>query len=248
MKNLKICKSNDIIEAGYRLTLNEQRLILACIAQINSQKNLNNKRIFTIRAQEFAELFNISKNRAYSELKKVADRLYIRSITIFRPTNKKQYLKTRWISSIAYGDNCGEVDIRFSEDIIPYLASLRTEFTQYELINICGMTSIYAIRLYENLMQWKEVGRKEIEIKQLKKSFEIEREYPRMYDLKKYVLTPAIEQINKHSDFWVKYDQKKRGRKITHFIFTFGLKTKPTSLLDVEKFKINPDNPPEYNE
>ncbi len=37
---LTIYKSNQIIEASYRLSLNEQRVILACISQVNSAEKL----------------------------------------------------------------------------------------------------------------------------------------------------------------------------------------------------------------
>lgn len=40
MTKLVIYKSNDIIEASYRLSLNEQRIVLACIGQINSKESL----------------------------------------------------------------------------------------------------------------------------------------------------------------------------------------------------------------
>jgi plasmid replication initiation protein len=239
MKNLKVCKSNSVIEAGYRLTLNEQRLILACIGQVNSINTLTKDEPFTLRAQDYAKLFNLSEDRAYSELKKVSDKLFSREITIYRPTEGKQYLKTRWISSIAYGVDTGEVDIHFSTEIIPYLSGLKKEFTQYNLTNIANMTSIYAIRLYEILIQWKNIGIKEIELTWLKKHFEIEGKYKAIKDLKKYVIKPALEQIDKHSDLWVKYDQKKRGRKITHFIFTFGLKEPSLKKLDFSPAGLN---------
>jgi plasmid replication initiation protein len=49
-------------------------------------------------------------------------------------------------------------------------------------------------------------------------------------DLKKRVIDPAVEEINKHSNLWVKYGQRKSGRTITHFQFQFGLKDKPLPL------------------
>ena len=52
----------------------------------------------------------------------------------------------------------------------------------------------------------------------------IQDKYSRIERLKSGVIDPAVKQINEHSDLWVKYLQQKRGRKISHFIFTFGLK------------------------
>jgi plasmid replication initiation protein len=86
------------------------------------------------------------------------------------------------------------------------------------------MTSIYAIRLYELLMQWKSTGVREVEIDWLKKQFDIEDLYPDMCDLKKRVIEPAIKDINIHSDYQVSWTQRKTGRRVTHLTFQFGEK------------------------
>lgn len=51
-------------------------------------------------------------------------------------------------------------------------------------------------------------------------------QYERMCDFKSRVLAPAIKDINKNSDLWVKWTQKKTGRKVTGLIFQFGIKEK----------------------
>jgi plasmid replication initiation protein len=43
-------------------------------------------------------------------------------------------------------------------------------------------------------------------------------------DLKKYVIDPAIKDINTHSDYTVSWTQRKTGRNVTHLTFTFGKK------------------------
>jgi plasmid replication initiation protein len=43
-------------------------------------------------------------------------------------------------------------------------------------------------------------------------------------DLKARVLNPAIDQINAHSDLYVKWKQHKRGRVVHALTFTFGPK------------------------
>src|SRR5690606_11267188 len=49
-------------------------------------------------------------------------------------------------------------------------------------------------------------------------------EYKAMSDFKKYVLDSAIKQINKHTDLIVKYDQEKKGVRISAFTFRFKIK------------------------
>jgi plasmid replication initiation protein len=89
------------------------------------------------------------------------------------------------------------------------------------------MTSIYGIRLYELLMQWKSTGKREIEIEWLKELLELDTSYERMDNLKRRVIEPAIKDINTHSNFQVSWTQRKTGRKVTHLTFEFSEKKTP---------------------
>jgi plasmid replication initiation protein len=232
--NLTVVKSNDLIEASYYLTLAEQRVILACVSKIQPEKDID-KVHFEVSAQELVEIMNLpNKEIAYKVLKEAVDKLAERWVTIDIPDPKNKYskYKTRWVSGIAYEDDAS-IRLTFAYDILPFLSQLNGQFTQYKLLNVSKFTSIYAIRLYELLMQWQTTGTREIEIEWLKNRFDVPKSYSRMFDLKKRVIDPAIDQINKYSDLWVAYGQKKRGRKITHFIFEFGLKEeKPKKKLE----------------
>lgn len=223
-KNLTVCKSNKIIEASYKLSLNEQRVVLACIAQVNSVDALLKKDEFELSAKDFARLFGISEDRAYSELQSITKTLYQRSVTIHNPDPNRPKLKkleTRWISSIGYLPEEGKITLCFAQKMLPYLSELKGQFTRYKLEHVGNMTSIYAIRLYELLMQWCTTGKREIEIDWLKKQFQIEDKYSAIKDLKKYVIDPAVKDINTHSNFAVSWTQRKTGRRVTHLIFTF---------------------------
>lgn len=227
---LTVCKSNKVIEAGYKLSLNEQRLILTCIAKVNSSKQLLSTERFEVTAKEFSDLFGISENKAYQTLKEVSEQLFERYVIIDNPdpeTPTLKYTKTRWISSIDYLPEMGKVSLYFAQRMLPYLSELKGQFTFYQLENIGGMTSVYAIRLYELLMQWKSTGTREIELAWLKRQFQIEEKYQSIKDLKKYVIEPAINDINTHSDYQVTWTQRKTGRNVTHLTFTFGLKNPP---------------------
>ena len=229
-KNLIVCKSNNVIEAGYRLSLNEQRVILACISKVNSMNELLETDEFELSARDFASMYNISQDRAYNELKEVSKNLYHRSLTIFNPypnRPKVEKIETRWISSIAYLPSDGKVILRFSQDILPFLSELKGQFTRYKLEHIGNMTSIYAIRLYELLAQWKSKGKREVEISWLKKQLQLDSSYERMNNLKARVIQPAIADINEHSNFYVTWTQRKTGKKISHLIFEFKEKQSP---------------------
>jgi plasmid replication initiation protein len=226
-KRLTVCKSNKVIEAGYRLTLNEQRLVLACIAKVNSVKQLLASERFELSAKEFAKFFGVTEDRAYHALKDVAEQLFERYVIIDNPDPDDpslKFTKTRWISSINYYPDRGKITLYFAYQMLPYLGQLKGEFTKYDLEYIGRMTSIYGIRLYELLMQWHSTGTREIELDWLKRQFQIEDKYASIKDFKKYVIDPAVADINTHSNLHVAWTQRKTGRRVTHLIFTFGEK------------------------
>jgi plasmid replication initiation protein len=225
---LTVVKSNKVVEASYMLTLAEQRVLLACIAQIDSKAILTENYRFEITASGVADLAGLENlTNAYRDLKKATEKLYERSVIIDDPdpdNPQVKHRKTRWISSIDYVPGEGKLVLSFSVGIIPYLSQLSREFTKYKLKHVARFESVYSIRLYELLVQWSSSGDREIEVEWLKRQFQVAEKYDRVVDLKKRVIDPAVAEINEHSNIWVKYGQRKSGRTITHFQFQFGLK------------------------
>uniref|UniRef100_UPI0015D2A786 replication initiation protein RepM n=1 Tax=Acinetobacter sp. YH16052 TaxID=2601191 RepID=UPI0015D2A786 len=107
-------------------------------------------------------------------------------------------------------------------------------FTSYHLKKTSDFKSVYAVRLYELLMQWKSVGKTPMyELNKFRSQIGIGvNEYARMEAFKRRVLDIAIDQINEFSDITVKYEQHKKGRSISGFSFTF--KQKKTGNQSVE--------------
>lgn len=239
---LTVVKSNKVIEASYMLSLSEQRVLLACIAQIDSKAELTENYRFEITASGMADLVGLdSLSNAYRDLKKAAEKLYERSVVIDDPDPLNPQIaqrKTRWISSIDYVPGEGKLVLSFSFGIIPYLSQLSREFTQYKLKHVAKFESVYSIRLYELLVQWSSAGEREIEVEWLKNQFQVDDKYSRLTDLKKRVIEPAVAEINEHSNFWVSYGQRKSGRTVTHFQFKFGLKNQPKEVKHITEEEI----------
>lgn len=220
-----VVKSNRLIEASYRLSLNEQRIILYAICRCREeQKGLFPNEPVVITAEAFAKQFpSIDKSNVYHQLKDAMDALYERSVTLYEvddETGMDQVSKTRWISKASYIDGAGRIKVVFTSDVIKYVTRLEAEFTSYQLEKVGNMTSAYAVRIYELLAQHKEIGSRTLSLSWLREALQIgPDEYKLTADFKKWVIEVAVAQIKKHSDLFVSYTSIKTGRAITGFAF-----------------------------
>lgn len=244
-KSLIVVKANKVIEAGYKLSLNELRVVLACIGQVDSTKELLATDEFELSAKDFSILFNVSDNNAYHALIDVTETLFNRYVIVDDPYPDRprvKRLKMRWVSSIEYLPDDGKISLCFSQKMLPFLSELKKTFTPYRIEHIGKMTCVYAIRLYELLAQWQSVGKREVEIDWLKKQFQLDENYDRMDNFKARVLEPAVRDINENSNFNVSWEQRKTGRRVTHLIFTFAEKKVPKIQSLQRKTKATPQS------
>jgi len=151
MQEIIAYKSNALIEASYKLTLQEQRLLLVCIGKLNPLQQNPNK-TFQITAQEFFDAFpDMGRENAECDLSSAIEKLWDRSIVIKRNDIREEF---RWIQYKArYLKGEGKAKITFSDAIIPYLSQLSGQFTKIIVKNVSKLSSSYSIRIYELLQQ-----------------------------------------------------------------------------------------------
>jgi plasmid replication initiation protein len=228
--NELVVKSNRLVEASYRLSLNEQRIILYAICRAREEDvALSSDKPVTITADTFLKQFpSVGKGNVYQQLKDAMDALYERSVTVNDKdpvTGHTRITKTRWISTASYIDGAGHVQVIFAPEVIKYIARVEVEFTKYQLEKVSQMTSFHAIRIYELLSQFREARIRTLNLIELRNYLQIEpHEYKLTTNFIRKVIDVAVEQINLHSDLMVKYESKKTGRAITDFVFK--IKTK----------------------
>lgn len=225
-KNDLVVKSNQVVEASYTLTTIEQRLILSAIAQIPKGEPVTDEVIYTVSVADLQK-FGANETTAYRDLKESVSRLFDRSI-VLRSSDRTS--RTRWVQKIDFMDSRGVIGIRFSKDILPFLSNLSTEFTKYLASDLIGVTSTYAIRLYELLVQYQSIGKREISVVDLRWMFELQNKYPVWADLKRWVIDQAVKEINEFSPLSVTYETKKTGRKITSINLRFKQKPKQAQI------------------
>jgi plasmid replication initiation protein len=227
-KTALVVKSNRLIEASYRLSLVEQQIILYAIVKArDEQRGLTPADPVTIKAMEFAAQFGTNETMVYGQLKEAMETLFKRYVVIHDidpDTGEPRVTETRWLSTASYIDKQGMIQIIFAPRVIPFVTRLDKEFTSYRLDKIGKLSSVYAVRMYELLVQFLSLGKREFEIAKLRNTLTLTTEYPAIKDFKKYVLDIAVDQINEFTDITTSYTQRKTGRNVTHLLFTIASK------------------------
>lgn len=235
-KNIgQIVKANKVIEAGYHLTMNEQRLILLAISQIPKQAKVSSDEPYIITASEFAKYCNLHPKTAYRELQTAADKLFERVIHIPSDT---QTAKIRWTSAVIADndfpydrisddeeDGFKSVLIYFTPQILPYLSDLKNNFTQYSFSEISAVKGTYTVRFYELITQYKNVGERTISITDLRFMLALENKYPLFSDLRKRVIEPAIAEINDKTPIAVTWECVMSGKRVKAIKLKFKRRT-----------------------
>ena len=229
MSKQLVTKDNSLIGASYSLGVVEQRLIFLAIIEAREQKTLIEAGgLLRIYAQSYAKQFNVEKHTSYEAMKRAVEGLYEAGFAyskIDERSGKIGHYKSRWVDKIGYIDDLGCVELVFASDVIPLITRLEARYTEYELKQVVGLQSEYAIRLYELIIQWRSIGRtSQISLVELREKLGLVDEYQRIEAFKRRVLDLAITQINEHTDITVEYDQHKQGRIITGFTFKFKVK------------------------
>ena len=212
--DLTVVKANSLIEASYRLTLDEMRLLALTIGTMNPKSD---QQVFEFSVSEFVNQFpEVNADRAYTQIKSAIERISERWV---KTEDERHVTKFRWVSSQTYFKKEGRFKIALTNEIMPYLTQLKGQFTQYQLNHISGFSSVHAIRLYELFTQYKRLGERYISVEDLKKWLQLEDKYDRYNNLNQRVLTPALSEINEKSDLFVEYEPIKKGRKVTGIEF-----------------------------
>ena len=223
-----IVKDNALMNASYNLDLVEQRLILLAIIEAReSGKGINANDPLTVRAESYINQFGVAKHTAYQALKDACKDLFARQFSYQESRRKGTItITSRWVSQVGYMNNEATVELVFAPAVVPLITRLEEQFTKYDIEQISGLSSAYAVRLYELLICWRSTGQTPvIELTEFRKRIGVlDTEYKLMAQLKERVLKLAIQQINEHTDITVKHEQHKAGRTITGFSFTFTQK------------------------
>ena len=222
-KNKKLNNANfgDFTHSDYQVFLH----LVSKIGGVDSSgKYLQSEilqREHVLTASEFRDVFNTDINNCYRFLNKACKKLMKTSITL-----EKIELNEVWeiniCSTAKYNKKEGRITVKFTDDIMPYLAQVRKRFVLYNLKEIANFGSLYTTRLYELIQEFKETGWMLKSIDQLRKVFAISDNKFKLYgNFKAKILNHACKEINNNYDMDLRFEEEKEGRKVVAVKFFF---------------------------
>jgi plasmid replication initiation protein len=226
---------NNLVGAKYSMTLQQKRIMIWLVSQIKPD-DIDFKEHF-LSIKELIAICQLSGESSYKEIKKITFSLIekgIRIIDITDPNNERE-IQVSWLSSADYYR--GQVKLSFSPKLKPYLLQLKNRFTAVNALDLMQFKSVHAIRLYELLKQYQDIGERTLSIKEIKEHCGVENRLKTYPNFEKKLLLIAQREINEKSDLHFDFERIKPSRKIVAIKFIIR-KNKEYELRN------NPDNQP----
>ena len=227
-KTPKVYKYNKLNNANFgEFTHNDYQVFLHLVSKIGGvdeegrylqPEQLQREHVLT--AKEFSEVFNTNIHHSYRLLNKACRKLMKTDLTLARNESAELW-QINVCSRAKYNKKQGHVEIKFTDDIMPYLAQVCEKFVLYNLKEIANFNSIYTTRLYELIQQFKDTGYMIKSIDQLREVFAVGGSFKRYNDLKRYTFAHACKEINDNYKINLGYEEIKEGRKVIAIKFVF---------------------------
>lgn len=227
----RVCyQLNPLVEAQKKFDVMESRIFYLGLQEINPHLS-NNDKFYDDAFHEVQippmQLKNIFGNGKYlQEVKDTAFRLLGRYVSIFYEGGFAGYTIFDYIRY----ENGKGLFFKFSEQMRPFILDIyksyhKYGFTKIQMQQVFILSSTYAMRLLELLLQYrgkakKNIIEREIKVDDLRKMLNVPDDaYPRIDNFKKRVLDNPIKEINKKTSYVVSYETVKEGRKVVAFCF-----------------------------
>ena len=216
---LLVTKHNKLIQLKMqdktaRLLPVDQKLVMAVVAQISPEDGEFHQ--YSMSLAELQEITGVGKNKISAAVDQSTTRLMKNIISV--ELLDGSWIKTAWFSGVMYNAPEGKVLFRFSPELQQYLIGLKENFTTYRLKNVRGLSSGYAIRMYELLRQFlplageSKVGFRQMRISDLREYLGVGDKHIPHASFRRYVIEPIQKELAKKTDIAFEFKAIKKGR------------------------------------
>ncbi|WP_195972508.1 replication initiation protein [Clostridium thermobutyricum] len=213
-----IVKSNNLIRGSYTVTANEQKFLYKVFEYVQENDYKSNVIVFEFNniIKEFREVINknLTKKQFWNMLKKLQKKHP--DIII-----DGKYVSTQWYRLIGELDY-SVITLQLDEFIFKYVQSQKKNFGKLLKSSVFNFNTFYAMKIYEFLRSWANLKKEEyITLDRFKLEMDIheKKSYSQIYNIKRRILDPSIEEINEKSELKVSYEYVKEGKHIIGLLF-----------------------------
>lgn len=208
-KSNLIVKSNQLINAEFRLTPVEMKIIYLMATQVkNGDEDF---KPYYLRIQEFKDDLNISGNSLNKRLEDIIGRLMRKIIKIRSEGDLVQF---PLLIESDHGNNKGIIALKFNPKLKPHLLDLKEKFTSFYDHNVIALRSTFSMRIYEFLKQYEKIGYRVMTIQEMKLKLELVGKYRSYNAFKNKVILQAQGDLNGTCDITFDFKEIKKGRKV----------------------------------
>jgi plasmid replication initiation protein len=216
-----IAKANELIEAPYRLSMMEQKIISKVVESIKMEDS--EFKWYTLHMREFLDECGSGKKNI-PWLLKIIDGLQrrVRMRTIGKD-GIIEIRKTQWILVTFQKEYSNSIKIMLDPSLGRFFLKLKDTgcFTKYGFKNVIRMKSHYSFRIYELLKQRQKFGRREFTYSGLREILDIDETDYKLYgDFKRSVLNTAKKEIEQLTDIDFQLTEIKEGKQVVGFSFS----------------------------
>ncbi len=253
-KEAMIYQSNEVVEANYKLTTAEQKLVLALISLIDRDKE--DFESIRVNANSLAEACGFTSKAKYSQLDQTFKKLASRLLSLRkRYKDRTSEYNTHWVQAyeyVKYHDDKKEgmsyIEFEMDDRLRPHFLQLKDCFLKTNLQTLISFSHIYSIRFYMIFRNRMKIGHIRLSFEEIRKLMELDApvksksikpKYTNMVNFKNRVIKHSIEEINnnKNCDITVeyKYYRNPNSRAYAGVDFTFSYREKNKTSDEVSK-------------
>ena len=230
--DLEIRQHNALTNARYEYTELQLDLLFFLVSKLRKEQRTT---VYELNIRDLSTLTGKKYNAIYLH-KATADM----GSRVFEVLTEQSYEQLWMFQRVKYLLGQGVIEIKLTEDIVPYLFDLKDNFTSYQLASALRLTSKYAKRIYQLCSQWKDQGEtRRYDLQEFRKMLGLvddkgNEKMKQIKELREKVLDIAVKQINEHTELHISYTLEKRVRTFKNITFT----VKPQALAETIPFDL----------
>ena len=233
--NNLVVQSNQFVRGSYNnlkaVDIKVFDLFVSCIDTTNPKNTIE------ITKKEFFKALNVEPD--YTRFREITNELMSE---IWHYKDEKRRTTYHFVESITWIEEDDRITCRFSDDILPMLVDLKSNFLTYSFADLNCLTSRYSMLLYKYVLSYirqYKVCSFRVEMTELRKVLNLNKTYPDFRNFNRRVLEKFKEEVNLSGSlpYLADYEKIHRGKKVVAIEFKVRPRTTNSEyhFLGVEK-------------